>query len=54
MVLNRCPKCGEIMTPYLKHYSGRPVIFEKCEKCGYNTEDGDKDVELGGKSPWIE
>lgn len=61
MVLNRCPKCGEIMTPYMKYHINRPVIFEKCNRCGYNTETGptpiqgnDEDVEIGGKSPWVE
>lgn len=62
MVLNRCPKCGTIMTQYMKYFVGRPVIFEKCDVCGYNTETGptpimytsDKTIEIGGKSPWVE
>lgn len=35
--MNKCPKCGNSITPHIKYNAGYPVIEYHCG-CGYSTD----------------
>lgn len=48
--LNMCPKCGSHMVFEIDYNVGLPIVYEKCEHCGYSNKE--QYVEYTNKSTY--